>query len=42
MSYDLMVFRQESAPKNEKAFMDWYNRQTEWTENHSYDDPENT
>ena len=39
MSYDLMVFRNESAPKNRGEFMNWYQNQTEWTEEHSYDDP---
>lgn len=39
MSYDLMVFEKESAPKNRKDFMDWYNKQTEWSESHDYDDP---
>ncbi len=42
MSYDLMVFRKESAPNDKKSFMEWYNNQTEWTEDHSYDDPANT
>lgn len=39
MSYDLMVFEKESAPKNRKDFMDWYGKQTEWSESHNYDDP---
>lgn len=39
MSYDLMVFEKEKAPRKRKDFMDWYNKQTEWSENHSYDDP---
>lgn len=42
MSYDLMVFNKETAPKNEEAFMEWYQEETEWTEDHSYDDPANT
>lgn len=42
MSYDLMVFRKEVAPKNRADFMKWYQDQTEWTEEHSYDDPANT
>lgn len=42
MSYDLMVFNQESAPRDKKSFMKWYNQQIEWSEDHSYDDPENT
>ena len=42
MSYDLMVFRSEAAPKKKEEFMEWYDQQTEWTEDHSYDDPANT
>ncbi|MEZ5052877.1 MAG: hypothetical protein R2767_10985 [Chitinophagales bacterium] len=42
MSYDLMVFRKEAAPKTRTDFMKWYQDQTEWTEEHSYDDPANT
>jgi len=42
MSYDLMVFRKEAAPKTRAEFMKWYQEQTEWTEKHSYDDPANT
>lgn len=42
MSYDLMVFRKEAAPRNRTEFMQWYEDQTEWTEDHSYDDPANT
>ena len=34
-----MVFDPESAPRGREAFKDWYSHQTEWTENHSYDDP---
>lgn len=39
MSYDLMVFRPSSAPKKRESFMDWYSKQTEWKEDHNYDDP---
>ena len=42
MSYDLMVFNKNSAPKTRDEFMEWYNNQTEWTEDHSYFDPEVT
>lgn len=42
MSYDLMVFRKEAAPKTRTDFMKWYEEQTEWNEEHSYDDPANT
>ncbi len=37
-----MVFRKEAAPKIRTDFMKWYNDQTEWSEEHSYDDPANT
>lgn len=37
-----MVFRKEAAPKTRTEFMKWYEDQTEWTEEHSYDDPANT
>jgi hypothetical protein len=42
MSYDLMVFRKEAAPKTRTEFMKWYQNQTEWIEEHGYDDPANT
>jgi hypothetical protein len=38
MSYDLMVFEPTAAPKERKEFMKWYAQQTEWTEDHSYQD----
>lgn len=34
-----MVFDPESVPRNREAFKDWYQRQTEWSEDHSYGDP---
>lgn len=42
MSYDLMVFNPNAAPKNEKDFLEWYAAQTEWTEEHNYDHPDIT
>ncbi|MFL9844226.1 hypothetical protein [Flavobacterium rhizosphaerae] len=42
MSYDLMAFRPEAAPEGKKEFSQWYAQQTEWTEDHDYNDPENT
>lgn len=39
MSYDAMVFDPEAAPRKEGEFLNWYGRQTEWSEDHSYDDP---
>ncbi|MGN6268608.1 MAG: hypothetical protein ACTHM0_01790 [Sphingomonas sp.] len=42
MSYDLMVFDPEEAPHDRAAFLEWYKQTTEWSEGHSYDDPNNT
>jgi hypothetical protein len=39
MSYDLMVFEPEAAPKDHQRFLDWYFEQTKWNEGHSYGDP---
>jgi hypothetical protein len=39
MSYDLMVFNPNKAPKSKSEFMNWYENQTEWEEEHDYDDP---
>ncbi len=38
MSYDLMVFDPSSAPRERRQFMEWYAEQTQWSENHSYQD----
>jgi hypothetical protein len=40
MSYDLMVFAPEAAPKDHESFLEWYEAQTQWTEPHRYDNPE--
>jgi hypothetical protein len=39
MSYDLMVFEPIDPPRERNAFLDWYRLQTQWPEDHSYDDP---
>jgi len=39
MSYDLMVFRPDVAPRTRPEFMSWYRDQTQWSEEHSYNDP---
>lgn len=39
MSYDLMVFDPTAAPRTRKEFMAWYALQTQWSEDHCYDDP---
>ena len=36
MSYDLMVFEKTKAPKTRKEFLDWFEKQTEWSEDHDY------
>jgi len=38
MSYDLMVFLPEAAPRKRAEFLAWYDAQTEWPEEHDYDD----
>lgn len=38
MSFDLMVFAPDAAPAKRPAFLDWYEEQTAWTEEHGYDD----
>ena len=40
MSYDLMVFDAAAAPRGRKAFMEWYSRQTQWSETHGYNNPD--
>lgn len=39
MSYDLVVFSPDAAPAKRPAFLDWYEAQTDWPEDHDYDDP---
>jgi hypothetical protein len=39
MSYDLMVFEREAAPKDHSGLLEWYEEQTKWNEGHSYNDP---
>lgn len=39
MSYDLMVFELGDAPAERTKLMKWYHVQTEWSEDHSYEDP---
>ena len=40
MSFDLMVFDADVAPKSRQEFFNWYEEQAEWDEPHSYDDPQ--
>ncbi|MFK3737564.1 hypothetical protein [Massilia sp. TN1-12] len=39
MSYDLVVFSPDAAPAKRPAFLDWYEAQTDWPEDHDYADP---
>lgn len=34
-----MVFAPDAAPAKRPAFLDWYDEQTGWAEDHDYDDP---
>jgi hypothetical protein len=40
MSYDLMVFAPDAAPKERNSFLEWYEAQTQWVEPHRYDNPD--
>jgi len=37
-----MVFEPEAVPTGHDEFLEWYARQTKWSEDHGYDDPANT
>lgn len=39
MSYDLLVFNPEIAPRNRSDFMNWYNNLTKWEEQRDYNSP---
>ncbi|MGZ8304191.1 MAG: hypothetical protein ACXW2U_16740 [Telluria sp.] len=39
MSYDLIVFAPEAAPSKRAEFLDWYEQQTEFSDDEAYDDP---
>lgn len=39
MSYDLMAFESDKAPKKYKDFLRWYDEQTEWNGEHDYNNP---
>lgn len=40
MSYDLTIFRPETVPKTREEFMNWFQNQAEWSEDHDYDNPD--
>ena len=37
MSYDLVVFEKSIAPGSKAEFLEWYEEQVEWKEDHDYD-----
>lgn len=39
MSFDLMVFALEDAPKDRTEFLEWYEIQTDWSKNETSFDP---
>lgn len=39
MSFDLMVFEPTSAPRTPREFFAWYERQIDWRDDRTYDDP---
>lgn len=39
MSYDLLVFAADRAPKGREEFLSWWQEQAQWSEDHEYDDP---
>jgi hypothetical protein len=41
MSFDLVVFEPDNAPRECVAFMEWYRGQAAWSEPLNYDDPAN-
>jgi hypothetical protein len=39
MSYDLMAFEPASAPTEREAFLAWFERLSQWSEERNYDQP---
>ena len=37
MSYDLVVFEKSIVPASKAEFLEWYEEQVEWKEDHDYD-----
>lgn len=42
MSYDLMAFEKTKVPNKKTEFMEWYEEQVQWKEDHGYDSIEVT
>lgn len=40
MSYDLTIFRPDAVPRTRNEFIDWFEEQAEWSEDHDYDNPD--
>jgi len=38
MSYDILVFNPAHAPSGREAFLEWWDRQRDWSEPHPYND----
>ena len=38
MSFDILVFDPEVAPREKEAFLSWWEQQAQWSEDHGYDD----
>ena len=39
MSYDILVFDPAQAPSEREAFLKWWDKQSDWSEPHPYNDP---
>jgi hypothetical protein len=39
MSYDILVFDPAHAPSERETFLEWWDRQSDWSEPHPYNDP---
>ncbi|MCP4354469.1 MAG: hypothetical protein GY793_02315 [Proteobacteria bacterium] len=39
MSFDLMVFDKDKAPSSKADFLKWWEAQSQWEEDHDYEDP---
>jgi hypothetical protein len=42
MSYDIVVFDPSVAPRDRQAFSQWFAKQTDWIDDHDYNNPDNT
>jgi hypothetical protein len=42
MSYDVVLFEPSTTPRDREGFKQWFERQTDWDDNHNYMDPNST